>query len=225
MTADNSAVIPFAVKDCVLIAIATGRRALNLRELRENILTVEADCLYHHFLGCRLRPSFDDPEYDNDFAAWAFRGLHDEKLAEQLSVLDPFKHADMESLRLLLIDIIEERLAETDLLALARSDNEFHFVTSKLVIFDTNRRLHDPDELAVAVPEMSIGSIFYHFIEAKRRNPDTLDDFSTWLKGFGEPYGNLREQLTNLDPFFSSLTELREQIANIFKEYFAHIRS
>jgi hypothetical protein len=31
---------PFAVRDCTLAAIATGRRAQNLRELRENLLTI-----------------------------------------------------------------------------------------------------------------------------------------------------------------------------------------
>jgi hypothetical protein len=223
MNTNSSTIVPFEVKDCVLIAIATGRRALNLRELREHILTVEVDCLYHHFLGGMLRPRFDDPEYNNDFAAWASRGLHDEKLAEQLSVLDPFEYEDMENLRHSLVDIIEERLDETEYLALARSDNQFHFITSKLIIFDTRRRLHEPGELAVAVPEMSNGSIFYHFIDARRRTPDALDDFRAWLKGSGAIHKKLCERLAIVDPFFPTLTELREQLGSIFKDYFDSI--
>jgi len=59
---------PFAVKDCALIAIATGERAHNLRELRDRLETTRPGCIYHHFWGGLLRPSFDDPEYQNDFA-------------------------------------------------------------------------------------------------------------------------------------------------------------
>jgi len=221
MATEKSFNIAFEVKDCVLIAIATGRRALNLRELREHILTVEADCLYHHFLGGRLRPRFDDPEYNNDFAAWASRGLHDEKLAERLSVLDPFVD-DMENLRLSLVDIIEDRLDETEYLMLSRTDNQFYFITSKLVIFDTNLRLREPNELTTAVPQMSIGSIFYHFIDARRRTPDGLDDFRTWLKGYGSIHEKLCDQLATVDPFFPTLTQLRDQFTEIFSDYFGH---
>lgn len=42
---------PFAVKDCALIAIGTGERAQNLRELRDRLLTTHPACIYHHFWG------------------------------------------------------------------------------------------------------------------------------------------------------------------------------
>ena len=37
-----------------------------------------------------------------------------------------------------------------------------------------------------AVPNMSVGSIFYHFIDARRRSPEMMDDFRTWLRSYGE---------------------------------------
>ena len=36
----------FSLKDCVLIAIATGKRAGNLKELRDHILTIGTDSIY-----------------------------------------------------------------------------------------------------------------------------------------------------------------------------------
>jgi hypothetical protein len=76
MPTNNRRIKPFAIKDCDLIAIATGMRAQNLRELRDRLTVVHPGCIYYHFWGGLLRPKFTDPEYNNDFAAWVFYGLH-----------------------------------------------------------------------------------------------------------------------------------------------------
>lgn len=211
---------PFAVKDCALIAIATGKKAHNLRELREHLLTVDADSIYHHFWGGLLRPRFDDPEYNNDFAAWAYRGLHDEELAERLGVIDPTDFDDLESLRQRLLDIIEEKLDESEMVPWSRPDKQFTFIVTHLVVFDTHRQLRGAKDFVTAIPHMSIGSIFYHFIDARRRTPDRVDDFRAWLLGFGKKYEDLVSQLADVDPFFPTLTELRGQLAALFKDYF-----
>ena len=62
--------VEFAIKDCALAHIATGRRAQTLRELRDILRDVHPGCIYHHFWGTLLRPQFSDREYNNDFAAW-----------------------------------------------------------------------------------------------------------------------------------------------------------
>jgi len=66
---------PFAVKDCALAAISTGQRAQNLKELRERLIGIHPGAVYYHFWGGALRPRFDDPEYNNDFASWARHAL------------------------------------------------------------------------------------------------------------------------------------------------------
>ena len=78
----------FHIKDCSIAALATGRRAQNLRELRDHVRTVDAACIYYHFWGSRLLPRFDDPEYNNDFAAWCRHALQDDIMAERLAVVD-----------------------------------------------------------------------------------------------------------------------------------------
>ncbi len=97
---------PFAVRDCALAAIATGRHAENLRELRNELRTVDPASIYYHFWGGLLRPTFDDPRYNNDFARWAHHALHNPALAERLSVVDPTDHNDLDSLRRELVDTI-----------------------------------------------------------------------------------------------------------------------
>jgi hypothetical protein len=210
----------FAVKDCALAAIATGKRAQNLRELRDHLAGIHLGCIYYHFWGVLLRPHFDDPEYNNDFASWARHALHDARLAERLGVIDPADYPELEVLRQELIEIVEERIDESDYQTWARPDQQFHFVSAQTVSFDTGRRLSQPSELAAAIPQLSLGSIFYHVVDARRREPHGLDDFRAWLTQFGDTYDELRTRLAEVDPYFISIATLRQQLAQLFREYF-----
>jgi hypothetical protein len=210
----------FQIKDCALTAIATGRRAQNLRELRDNLLTVHPGSIYYHFWGGLLRPSFVEPEYNNDFAAWAHRGLHDSVLTERLAVIDPTDFENLEKLRMELIEVIEERLDEIEIVPWSRPDQQFHFIRSQIVVIDTHHTITEPSELVTILPHLSISSVFYHFIDARRRTDGGTDDFRAWLLGFKEDHGDLSRRLAEIDPYFSSLTELREQLSAIFNGYF-----
>ncbi len=217
---DTSKIEPFVVRDCVLAAIATGRRAQNLRELRDHIQAVHPGSIYYHFWGGLLRPRFDDPEYNNDFASWVRHALHDVRLAERLGIIDPAEFGNLEALRQELLDIIEQRLDETEFLTWAKRDQQFHFMRSQTVVFDTRKRVARPEELATIAPSMSLGSIYYHFIDARRRAPQGMDDFRAWLERFGEKHAALGEQLASVDPYFVTLRELRAKLAQVFSNYF-----
>lgn len=208
------------IMDCALIALATGAKAQNLRELRDKLKDIHAGCLYHHFWGNLLHPHFDDPEFQNDFAVWASHDMHDLKIAERLSIIDPGNYKDLEELRKEIIEIIDERLYETEYVPWAKPGREFHFIRSQIVVFDTGASYSDPKDLMEAIPKMSVGSIFYHFIDSRRRTPDGKNDFSAWLAGFGDKYQALIEDLDNIDPYFTTLTELREEVDLVFNEYY-----
>lgn len=209
----------FVIKDCALAAISTGQRAQTLRELSDRLSTVHPECIYHHFWGGLLRPRFDDPEYNNDFASWVKNALHDATLAERLAIIDPADYADIEVLRQVLIDVIDSRIDELEYRALANQDMMFHFVRSQIVVFDTARRLQHPQDLVSAIPELSLGSIFYHFIDARRREPKGIDDFRAWIKQFGEQFTPLCNQLAELDPYFINLAGLRQRLTHLFTAF------
>jgi len=211
---------PFEVKDCTLIAIATGVQAQNLRELREGIAKIHPGSIYYHFWGGLLHSRFEEPEFNNDFAAWVRHELHDPVLAERLAVVDPTDFPDIEALREELVEIIEERLYELEQPPWARPGEEFHFIRSQIVVFDTHRRLHHPEELAEALPELSVGSLFYHFVDARRRTPEGIDDFRAWLCGFAPKYDALCEEIAAIDPYFTTLAELREKLSRLFHRHF-----
>jgi len=211
--------LSFAIKDCALAMIAEGRRAQTLRELRDALRDIHPGCIYHHFWGTLLRPQFSDREFNNDFATWCHHGLHDSAIAERLAVIDPADFADLEGLRQELIEVIDERLDETEMVLFARADQQFHFARSVIVVFDTHKRLSHPRELVEAVPQMSVGSIFYHFIDARRRDPVSVDDFRAWLMGLGPEYQSLCEAVAQVDPYFESLFVIRQRLTEVFTQH------
>jgi hypothetical protein len=210
---------PFNIRDCALVTMSTGFRAQTLRELRDGLSAVHEDSIYHHFWGRLLQSRFDEPEYSNDFAAWARHGLHEKALAEKLAVIDPIEFNSIDDVRSEVIEIVEERLDETEFIPWARADQMFHFVTSKLIILDTGLVVNSPAELSDALGKIPMGSIYYHFIDARRRNDSRCDDFSNWLSEGDGKYKELEAQLMAHDPFFSSLHTIRNDVINIFKEY------
>jgi hypothetical protein len=212
--------VDFAIKDCALAILATGRHAQTLRELRDILRDVHPGCIYHHFWGTLLRPQFSDREYNNDFATWCHHSLHDSPAAERLAVIDPAGYPDLEDLRQELIEVIDERLDETECMLFARADQQFHFARSVIVVFDTHRRLTHPPELVEALPQMSLGSVFYHFVDARRLEPIGRDDFQAWLAARGPEYQGLCESLAGIDPYFESLFAIRTRLTNLFIQYF-----
>ena len=206
---------PFVLKDCALITIATGRKAHTLAELRVQIRDVTMDSIYHHFWGGLLGARFEEREFNNDFAVWCRRQLREPALAEQLAVIDPVEHRDLEDLRGELLETMDSRLDESETARWLQAFRPFEFIRSQLVIFDTGTRLARPEALAEVIPELSTGTIFYHFIDARRRLPGGVDDFSYWLTGFDEPYVELRRGLAGIDPFFSSLSRIREEMTRV----------
>ncbi|MFQ5707365.1 MAG: DUF5752 family protein [bacterium] len=221
MANNQTEAAPFAIKDCALIAIATGQRAQNLRELKDQLQTITTDSIYYHFWGGLLRPRFDDPEYHNDFAIWARHSLHEKILSERLSLVDPTEFATLEDLRQELIEILEERLDEVDYPLWTQHDNQFEFIRSQIVIFDTHHEVKHPREFVRMLPQISVGSIFYHFIDAPRRNESGLDDFQNWIKDLGEECAPLCQAINEIDPYFSTLTELRSKLTEIFVTFFS----
>ncbi len=213
----------FAVSDCALLTIAAGERAINLRELAQGLRDVELDSIYHHCWGRLLQPQFDEPEYNNDFASWTYHHFHDKTVAERLSVIDPVEYADIEELRQDLLEIVETRLDESELAQFSRAGQQFIFLQSQLIALDTGRSVNHPRELAETISAMNAGSIYYHFIDARRRTADRRDDFSLWLTGWGDEYTPLIEAIGAIDPYFSSLQHIRVMLAGVCREHLTEV--
>lgn len=214
---------PFYVKDCTLLRIATGIHAQNLKELRDKLQTINPESIYFHYWGSKLRHVFVDPEYHNDFASWAYLSLHDITLAERLSVIDPSDSTDAEDLRTGLIEVVENRIYECETIPTSTYDEQFHFVRAQVVVFDTEYVIEKPEELPELIPQLSDGSVFYHFIDAARRTKNKSNDFSVWLSNIGNGYKDLSDRVSRVEQYFLNMREIREQLTSILDEYFGGI--
>lgn len=203
----------FAVRDCAMVALATGRRAQNLKELRAELQAVDTSSIYFHFWGVLLQPGFEEREYNNDFAEWVRHQLHDPVLAERLGVIDPSDYGDLEQLRAELCDAVEARLEEREIIAWSLPDQQFEFRRSQIVVFHTPNAIAEPADLPGAIGHMSTSSLFYHFIDARRRVPESTDDFRAWLCQWGEKHQALIDALAGVDPYFTTLVDLRQRLA------------
>ena len=208
----------FEVKDCVLLTRMSGLPpALNLRELRDRIATCHPDVIYHHFCETTLAPSFDYPDYRNHFAVWAKHSLGDEILAERLGSVDPYAYTSIEDLRKVTLEIIEERLSELSIVTWSRPGHEFYFMKAITVVFDTGERIHHPDELDSAIGRMTNGSIYFHVLEARRRPPLRVDDFSAWLQDVEGDWSHYIHAITSIDVTFFTLPELQRNLVRALK--------
>jgi hypothetical protein len=206
---------PFKVKDCTLIVRMGGvAPAMNLRELRDRTAICPIECLYHHFCETLIRPSFDDPEFRNDFAVWASRQLRDRVLAEQLAIINPFAFEDIEQMRTTIVEVIDERLDEVHYVPWVAKGEEFRFLQALTIVFDTGLELKSPADFIKKLPNLSYNSLYYHFIEARRRTPEKTDDFTAWMKKFGKKPDRLIKALERIDFYFLNLAELKTALYN-----------
>ncbi|NIP43507.1 MAG: hypothetical protein GWO41_09750 [candidate division Zixibacteria bacterium] len=200
----------FSIKDCTLITRMAGLdSALNIREMRERVAICPIECLYHHYCETVIRPTFDDPEFRNDFSIWCSTHLGDKKLAEQLGILNPYDFNNLEELRIKMMEVIDERLSELYYIPSAQIGEDFQFMRAVTVVFDTGKQIHSPDDLIRHIPFMSDSSLYYHFVEAHRRTPESTDDFTVFLKDFNHEYQPLIEEFAKIDFYFLNLHELR----------------
>jgi hypothetical protein len=82
------------------------------------------------------------------------------------------------------------------------------------VVFDTGVELSEPTDLGRQIPNMSLGSIYYHFVEARRRTETRIDDFSTWLLEWEPETESLIKSLANIDFYFMTLSELKNSLVD-----------
>jgi len=208
---------PLAIRDCTVTALATGEEAWTLRELRDRLRRIPAGSLYYHFQGRLLRPVFEVREFNNDLADWTAFSLGDRVLAERLALVDTADFSDLEELREELTELCEERVVEVGRNGTLGAERPFHFIEGKLVVFATYRKVESPYELADLCPHLSRGSVYYHLVDARRRDPQGRDDFQRWLGAWGDRHVDLMDELARIDISFSTLRSIRSRLTELFE--------
>lgn len=205
----------FEFKQCVTIIKATGRKSRNLREFREALAIVSEGSIFHHTYQYLLKGHI--LEYTNDFSHWAGESLEEGALAEQLSNIDPYDFGDIETLRKVLLQAVDDYLEGFPEPRDAMPGDEFFFNETVALVFQAGVRVRNLAEFLMAIKYVDASSLYYHFFDARRRFEGKSNDFSQW---FGEEMGkkDLAEKLRFIDPFMHSLEGIRGRIAAVVEE-------
>jgi len=206
---------PFEFRQCISILKSTGKKARNLRELRDKMAVVSDECIFHHTYQYFLKGHV--LEYTNDFAHWAGESIEERALSEQLSNIDPYDFKNISDMRNELLAVIDEYLLKFPEPREVIAGNEFYFNEMVTLIFPVGIRVKNLAEFLTAIKYVDSGSIYYHFYEARIRLGGGVDDFSRWIEDvFGKK--ELVERIRAIDPFMHDLEGIREHIAEAVEE-------
>jgi hypothetical protein len=209
---------PFWFRECFLMTMPLGKKAINLRELLQILREVDEGVLYYHLLQSRLAVTQPVVEYPNEFALWAATALQDSKLAEKLSSFDPFEYDNMEAVRGAMVDILEEYLWDLPSVPWARPGFEFHFCKASMVVIRSDTPANTLKDFCRGLGKVGLDSVYYHFFEARRRlGMQHIDDFSYWMEtNFDLPA--LVEAIRAIDVYFCTLKEVRDTLLGLIHQ-------
>jgi hypothetical protein len=208
-------IMPFEFRQCVSILKSTGKKAANVRELRELIQTVSDDCIFHHTYQYFLKGHI--MEYTNDFAHWTGKNLEESALSEVLSNIDPYDFLEIDDLRNELIKVIDEYIAAFPEPREAMTGEEFYFNETVTLIFPLGIKARNLAEFLTAMRYVNTASIYYHFYEARMRLGGGVDDFSRWIEDVFEKK-ELAERIRAIDPFMHRMEDIKKHIIEAIEE-------
>jgi hypothetical protein len=210
----------FEFKQCVSIVKSTGRKARNLRELRNVIAKIGEESIFHHVYQYFLKGHM--LEYTNDFAEWAGETLEERALAERMSCIDPYTLKSVSSVRSELLREIDGFLSDFPEPRDVVEGNEFYFNETVNLVFPVGVKTRNLAEFLVAIEHIDAGSIYYHFYDSRvRLGEGVMDDFSMWIEHtlFRR---EIADKIRAIDPFMHSTENIREHIKAIIEE---HVRA
>ncbi len=206
---------PFEFRQSVSINKSTGKKAGNLRELRDVIAEASEESIVHHTYQYFLKGHM--LEYTNDFAEWAGESLGERALAEHLSNVDPFNSKETGALRSELLDLVDDYLDKFPNPKDALPGDEFYLNETVTFIFPMGVRARNLAEFLTAIKYIEEGCIYYHFYEARIRLGGGIDDFSKWFEdALGEK--DIAAKIRTIDPLMYTTEQIRLLIAGVVEE-------
>lgn len=205
---------PFVFFTQASLVQATHFRADSLPSLLYCLNRVSDSSIFHHFYHSLLREHFLKIELTNDFARWADQTLREPVLAEQLATVDPLEFKTVRAVRKRLIEYVAPFVGPLRHHMRVPAGMEFRFQESKSFVFPTGTQANSLEEFAELIRDVSVATMFYHFITARLRLDEDTNDFSLWI---AERFGDreLAEAIEALNPFRDSLAELRARASDL----------
>lgn len=209
---------PFNFFTEVQLVEATGETAVNLTELLHHLETASGSVIFCHTFRTLNVHHFIIEGFQNDFAFWVGDALGDDELSERLSSIDLVEYTTIRSFRERMIEIIKEHIEKNPASASrsARDEDRFFFCSAHSFVLPSGRRANNLEELANHIGRCSQNSLFFHFIEARLRVGEPINDFSVWIAQTIQNQ-QLADSVNALNPYIYTLDQLRSKIISLIE--------
>jgi hypothetical protein len=202
----------------------TGRKAQNLEELLHIIKTCSESSIFYHTFSAFMKMREIQLPYNSDFANWAYDSLNEKALAEKLMAIDLSEYSTIERLRGRVIDIIEQHIQEKPLCCRKIGDTPFYLYDVLRVMYLTDKFAYDLTSFRDVLANISIYSLYYHFIESRLQTGLETDDFSSWIE-HSLKMPDLAQRIRKIDISVRTLEGLRSHIIQLIEEYLDSART
>lgn len=191
--------------------VHTNFRAESLKSLLLGLKKVSGSSIFYHLHHALLRRHFAASDHMNDFARWVLINLGQTSLSERLASVDPMSCRSVREAREQLVAYVQDYVGEGELFFRVAEGKEFHFL--ELHSFVVPMKSVAPDLVAFyeGLKKASLGTFFFHMIEAPIRLGKSSNDFSEWL---GDSLGEweLANEIAQLNPYLFNLWDLKAEI-------------
>ena len=193
------------------LVIHTNFKAESLKSLLTGMKKVSGSSIFYLMHHALLRRHFAASAQMNDFARWVMVQLGQNSLAERLASVDPMACHSVREAREQLISYIQDYVGAGELFFRVAEGNEFHFLELHSMVLPLKSQANDLESFYHGLKKTSVGTLFYHMIEAPIRLGKPSNDFSEWLKNSLNE-DQLAEEISRLNPYMYNLYELKAEI-------------
>ena len=201
----------FIFKSELWVPRYTGIKVYSIKDFIESLKVIDKFSIFYHMyiniFNYHNLPTF----YANSISFWFYKNGRI-LLAEKLSIIDPLDYYDLEDLRNVIVQTLEENYDETwD----RKEENPFYFIEAEREIIECGEVANTLEEFIEGVKKSSINSLFYHLVTSRIENKTLINDYSAWLFNVGE--AKKAEKISKLDLYTMNLYEIKKKIINILE--------
>ena len=202
---------PFQFMAASTLVRICGVEVRTVADLLEHLRTISAASVFNHTFQSLGQHHFLTEGFSNDFAQWVLAACNQPQLAEQLASLDIRQYESVETLRADLLRVLEEFVASEPARAQQRAFEPFYFCEAVTVTVPAPWRAHNLPEFCQGLEHISRETLHYHFVDARLREPLTVNDFSYWVEDSLE-LKELADRIDQIDIYTNTLEGVRELI-------------
>jgi uncharacterized protein DUF5752 len=205
---------PFRFWTRLTLTKLTGRRAVDLAELSEELRTMPPSVVFYHTHHFLVQHQHLSPEPPNDFAFWVSNVLQEEMLGERLAAIDTVSFQSLKQLRDRIVSVIDAYLEGRHALRTAPAGEEFHFRDAISFTVATPHEARTLVEFRDELRRVGYATIAYHLFEARLRVGADDNDFSRWLERDLDER-DLAAAIRRLDPYTHTMEGLRQRLIRL----------